>query len=75
MSDICDVCFSPDGGGGDSALSSRLATVYQELEVMEADKAPAKAAMILAGLGFSPDMQRQVTRYNLWSLLRDTMVI
>lgn len=47
----------------DSRLNSRLAEVYHELEVMEADRAPARAGTILAGLGFSPEMQRKVTRY------------
>ncbi|CAE1242067.1 ABCF3 [Acanthosepion pharaonis] len=43
-------------------LSSRLNEIYQQLEAMEADKAPAKAAVILAGLGFSPKMQSSPTR-------------
>jgi len=45
-----------------SLLSARLTEVYAELQRIEADKAPAKAAIILAGLGFSPQMQRQFTR-------------
>ncbi|XP_038061203.1 ATP-binding cassette sub-family F member 3-like [Patiria miniata] len=49
-------------GGSDPATSSRLAEVYVHLEEIEADKAPARAAMILAGLGFSPTMQRMKTR-------------
>ncbi|XP_022110204.1 ATP-binding cassette sub-family F member 3-like [Acanthaster planci] len=49
-------------GGSDPATSSRLAEVYAQLEEIEADKAPARAAMILAGLGFSPDMQKMKTR-------------
>lgn len=43
-------------------LSARLAEVYAELEIIESDKAPARAAVILAGLGFTPDMQAQPTK-------------
>ena len=49
-------------GGKDDKANTRLAEVYHELEHIEADKAPAKAAMILAGLGFTPDMQKMSTR-------------
>lgn len=43
-------------------LSAQLTDVYAQLEAIEADKAPARAAVILRGLGFSPDMQQQATR-------------
>lgn len=42
--------------------SVRLAEIYQELEGMEADKAPAKAAQILFGLGFSTESQQRPTK-------------
>lgn len=42
--------------------SKRLKAVYEELSGMEAEKAPARASMILAGLGFSPEMQRKATK-------------
>lgn len=42
--------------------SGRLAQVYSRLQEIEADKAPAKASLILAGLGFSTKMQNQQTR-------------
>ncbi|CAC5384207.1 ABCF3 [Mytilus coruscus] len=45
----------------DAGISTRLSEIYQQLEAMEADKAPAKAAVILAGLGFTPKMQGQTT--------------
>lgn len=45
----------------DSA-SARLAQVYARLQEIEADKAPARASSILAGLGFSTKMQGQQTR-------------
>ena len=46
----------------DANISSRLSDIYHQLEAMEADKAPAKAAVILAGLGFTSKMQSQTTR-------------
>ncbi|TNN24617.1 ATP-binding cassette sub-family F member 3 [Liparis tanakae] len=42
--------------------SARLSEIYGKLEEIEADKAPARASVILAGLGFSPKMQQQTTR-------------
>lgn len=47
----------------DGSLSTRLSEIYQKLEEIEADKAPARASMILAGLGFTPKMQRQPTKW------------
>uniref|UniRef100_A0A8C2XAU8 ATP-binding cassette sub-family F member 3 n=1 Tax=Cyclopterus lumpus TaxID=8103 RepID=A0A8C2XAU8_CYCLU len=41
---------------------ARLSEIYGKLEEIEADKAPARASVILAGLGFSPKMQQQTTR-------------
>ena len=41
----------------DPRLSERLAQIYTSLSDIEADRAPAKAAVILHGLGFTPDMQ------------------
>ncbi|KAG1657181.1 ATP-binding cassette sub-family F member 3 [Nymphon striatum] len=43
-------------------LSSRLTEVYAQLELIEADKAPARASLILAGLGFTAHMQNQATK-------------
>nr|KAG5692451.1 hypothetical protein BaRGS_010161 [Batillaria attramentaria] len=48
---------SPDGD-----LSTRLQKVYQELEAMESDKAPARAAQILNGLGFTTKDQQRPTK-------------
>ncbi|CAG0917116.1 unnamed protein product [Notodromas monacha] len=50
------------GGQGDPVLNARLNAVYGELEEMEADKAPARAGSILAGLGFPPDAQTRPTK-------------
>lgn len=44
-------------------MSSELSEVYERLEAIEASKAPARAAVILAGLGFTPEMQKAVTKY------------
>lgn len=39
-----------------------LSEIYAKLEEIEADKAPARASVILAGLGFNPKMQTQLTK-------------
>ncbi|XP_015679117.1 ATP-binding cassette sub-family F member 3 [Protobothrops mucrosquamatus] len=41
---------------------ARLSEIYARLEEIEADKAPARASVILAGLGFSAKMQQQTTK-------------
>ncbi|KAK3860899.1 hypothetical protein Pcinc_033079 [Petrolisthes cinctipes] len=51
-----------DTGGPDENLVEQLSNVYSELQAIEADKAPAKASVILSGLGFDPEMQRRPTR-------------
>ncbi|XP_054159476.1 ATP-binding cassette sub-family F member 3-like [Oppia nitens] len=40
----------------------RLSEVYQHLTAIEADKAPAKASIILSGLGFTHEMQQRATK-------------
>ncbi|XP_046559186.1 ATP-binding cassette sub-family F member 3-like [Haliotis rubra] len=50
------------GSGTDKDVSARLSEIYRELEEIEADKAPARAAVILAGLGFSSEGQSRPTR-------------
>ncbi|XP_063350470.1 ATP-binding cassette sub-family F member 3 [Pelmatolapia mariae] len=49
-------------GTADGMESVRLSEIYGKLEEIEADKAPARASVILAGLGFSPRMQQQATK-------------
>ena len=44
-------------------LSEKLSKVFIELESIEADKAPSRAAKILCGLGFSPSDQKKKTKY------------
>lgn len=45
----------------DPNLSSELTEIYAQLENIEADKAPARASIILSGLGFTPEMQGRAT--------------
>jgi len=47
----------------DGSLSTRLTEIYAELEAIEADKAPARAGVILSGLGFTSDGQQRATRW------------
>ncbi|XP_022362709.1 ATP-binding cassette sub-family F member 3 isoform X2 [Enhydra lutris kenyoni] len=49
-------------GRAEGSEAAQLAEVYAKLEEIEADKAPARASVILAGLGFTPKMQQQPTR-------------
>ncbi|XP_046892395.1 ATP-binding cassette sub-family F member 3 [Hypomesus transpacificus] len=49
-------------GVADGLESVRLTEIYAKLEEIEADKAPARASVILAGLGFSAKMQQQTTK-------------
>ncbi|XP_038549240.1 ATP-binding cassette sub-family F member 3 [Micropterus salmoides] len=49
-------------GTAEGTESVRLSEIYGKLEEIEADKAPARASVILAGLGFSPRMQQQTTK-------------
>jgi len=54
--------ISAESGDTSEAQSQRLQAVYAELEAIEADKAPSKASVILAGLGFTADMQARATK-------------
>ncbi|XP_078420530.1 ATP-binding cassette sub-family F member 3 isoform X1 [Cetorhinus maximus] len=51
-----------NSGVSDGTESGKLTEIYAKLEEIEADKAPARASVILAGLGFSSKMQQQMTR-------------
>lgn len=46
----------------DPSLSAELTEIYAQLENIEADKAPARASIILSGLGFTPEMQIRATK-------------
>ncbi|XP_032659748.1 ATP-binding cassette sub-family F member 3 [Chelonoidis abingdonii] len=51
-----------NAGKGQGTEGDRLSEIYAKLEEIEADKAPARASVILAGLGFSAKMQQQTTK-------------
>jgi len=40
-----------------------LDAVYAEQQALQLDKAPARAATILYGLGFKPDEQKKPTKF------------
>ncbi|RZC91469.1 hypothetical protein C5167_027534 [Papaver somniferum] len=44
------------------AISQKLEQVYKRLEFIDADSAESRAASILAGLSFTPEMQRKATK-------------
>lgn len=46
----------------DQSKSAELNEVYSQLQLIEADKAPSRAAIILNGLGFNKQMQAAATR-------------
>jgi ATP-binding cassette, subfamily F, member 3 len=46
----------------DPSKSAELTEVYAQLQLIEADKAPARASIILNGLGFNKEMQAAATR-------------
>lgn len=43
-------------------LQEEMSQVYADLELIDSDKAPSRAAKILCGLGFNPDDQKKKTR-------------
>lgn len=49
-------------GTADPTLSAELSEVYVQLQNIEADKAPARAGIILNGLGFTKQMQTMTTK-------------
>ncbi|ERM95172.1 hypothetical protein AMTRI_Chr07g81820 [Amborella trichopoda] len=50
------------GENGRDAVSERLQQIYKRLEMIDAYSAESRAASILAGLSFTPEMQRKPTR-------------
>ncbi|KAL6986452.1 ATP-binding cassette sub- F member 3 [Sarracenia purpurea var. burkii] len=45
-----------------NVTAQRLEEIYKKLEFIDADSAESRAATILAGLSFSPDMQKRPTK-------------
>ncbi|NWR78254.1 ABCF3 protein, partial [Centropus unirufus] len=57
-----DLTAKMNAGRGEGTEGARLSEIYTKLEEIEADKAPARASVILAGLGFNAKMQQQTTK-------------
>ncbi|KNA10735.1 hypothetical protein SOVF_141680 [Spinacia oleracea] len=51
-----------DDGDDDDDAGERLAELYDQLNLLDADAAEAQASKILAGLGFTKDMQERPTK-------------
>ncbi|KAF4351108.1 hypothetical protein CsatB_004827 [Cannabis sativa] len=51
-----------NGGADKDAISQRLQQIYKRLEFIDADSAESRAAAILAGLSFTPEMQLKATK-------------
>lgn len=49
-------------GSADEKMTEQLTEVYAQLQNIEADKAPARASIILNGLGFTKAMQARATK-------------
>lgn len=62
LSEEKDLTARVNSGDSDPSVSSRLTEVYTELEAIESASAPARAAVILAGLGFTTEMQKNCTK-------------
>jgi len=57
-----DLTAAVDAGSTDPDVSSRLTEVFHELEAIDSAKAPARAAVILSGLGFTAEGQGRATK-------------
>lgn len=57
-----EISAAINAGSTDPELSSQLSEIYAQLQNIEADKAPARASIILNGLGFTTTMQNQPTK-------------
>ena len=75
LAPVCVLCCDSGASDEHSNASARLQEIYATLESIEADKAPARAAVILSGLGFNPSMQRRTTKFVLIILLSSGVVL
>lgn len=57
-----EISAAINSGSADPDLNTKLSEVYAQLQNIEADKAPARASVILAGLGFTTEMQKSATK-------------
>lgn len=62
LQDEREISAQINAGSVDPTLSQKLTETYASLELIEADKAPARASIILIGLGFTKEMQVRPTR-------------
>lgn len=62
LQDEREISAQINAGSVDPTLSQKLTETYANLELIEADKAPARASIILIGLGFTKEMQVRATR-------------
>ncbi|XP_042449337.1 ABC transporter F family member 3-like isoform X2 [Zingiber officinale] len=51
-----------NGGMDKTEISNKLQQIYKRLEFIDADSAESRAASILAGLSFTPEMQKKPTK-------------
>ncbi|KAK2538412.1 Abcf3 [Columba guinea] len=70
-----DLTAKINAGRGEGTEGARLTEIYAKLEEIEADKAPARASVILAGLGFNAKMQQQTTKPDLLLLDEPTNML
>ncbi|KAF4796083.1 ATP-binding cassette sub-family F member 3 [Turdus rufiventris] len=70
-----DLTAKISAGRGEGTEGARLSEIYAKLEEIEADKAPARASVILAGLGFNAKMQQQTTKPDLLLLDEPTNML
>lgn len=57
-----DLTARINAGDADPTLNAQLTEVFAGLELIESDKAEARASIILIGLGFTKEMQKRATR-------------
>lgn len=57
-----EISAALNAGSTDQELNNELSEVYTQLLNIESDKAPARASIILNGLGFDTVMQNQTTK-------------
>eukprot|EP00090_Calanus_glacialis_P037773 TRINITY_DN6538_c0_g1_i1.p1 TRINITY_DN6538_c0_g1~~TRINITY_DN6538_c0_g1_i1.p1 ORF type:complete len:711 (-),score=247.18 TRINITY_DN6538_c0_g1_i1:142-2274(-) len=62
LKDERDLNARIDAGDTDPEINSRLTEVFHGLEAIDSAKAPARAAVILSGLGFTAEGQLAATR-------------
>lgn len=57
-----EISAAINAGSTDPTLNAKLTEVYANLELIESDKAEARASIILIGLGFTKEMQARATK-------------